>query len=152
MSKQEKLLPSPEDALTFQRAFRHLWVSVRAGIGQRIEQEIGYRFTDFPLLFMIHRGICYPGEIKKQTHVSNSMISHMIDRSLKHGLIRRELDPQDSRRFKLSLTGSGERLIEIVQQTYYELVVAAGIQQQELEITTRVLNRLVSQINGDEHD
>ena len=145
-------LPSNEEVLTFQRVFRHLWVSIRTGMSRQIEQEIGYQFTDFPLLFTIHRGIRYPGEIRKHTHVSSSMVSHMIDRSLKRGLIRRDLDTQDSRKFKLSLTNEGEHLIEIVQRTYFDLVVEAGIDQQSLAITTDVLARLATQIKEAGHD
>ena len=111
-------LPTAAEVLAFQRAFRYLWVSIKKAIPKQIEQEIGYQFTDFPLLFTIHKGICYPGEIKKHTHVSSSMVSHMIDRSLKRDLIRRDLDPQDSRKFKLSLTDKGEQLIEVGCSTH----------------------------------
>jgi len=134
--------PSIEQAMQFEQAFRHVHIGIRKGMIKQVKDELGIEFTDFPVLYLIKKGFTSPSAIKDRMQMSASMVSHMVDRSLKAELINRELDPKDSRRFLLSLTDKGERLIKRMNEHYMLRIQSAGMSGEELEQLSKQLTKL----------
>ncbi len=72
------------------------------------------------------------------------MVSHMIDRALKAGCIKRTLDEQDSRRFCLSLTDEGDQLVHRINEHYLKRIQSSGLQAEEIEQLSQQLTQLAS--------
>ncbi|WP_108126274.1 MarR family winged helix-turn-helix transcriptional regulator [Saccharospirillum mangrovi] len=136
--------PQPQDSQRFQVAVRRYGMLIKPVMAARFEQETGHPFTDFPLLASIAQGVRSPSDISKRIQVSNSRVSHLIERGLNQGLIERELDPTDSRRFLLSLTDKGETLVQHVSSALHDLVERSGLSQDELLAATSALEKLAT--------
>ena len=136
--------PQPEDSRRFQSATRRYGLLIKPVMAQRVEQATGHPFTDYPLLSAVAQGVRSPSDISKRIQVSNSRVSHLIERGLSNGLIRRELDPADSRRFLLSLTEEGENLLAQVSKALHDIIVQSGLTQDELTAATRVMEKLAA--------
>ena len=134
--------PSSEQAMRFEQAFRHVSIGIRKGMIKQVKEEFGVEFTDFPLLYLIDHGFTSPTAIKDRMMMSASMVSHMVDRALKAGLITRDLDPDDSRRFCLSLTNEGERLLKRINEHYLQRIQSAGLTGDELDQLSQQLTKL----------
>jgi len=108
--------PQPEDSRRFQSAIRRYGLLIKPVMARRFER----------------------------IQVSNSRVSHLIERGLNQGLIHRELDPNDSRRFLLSMTAEGETLLAHVSTALHELIEQSGLNQDELAAATKVLEKLAA--------
>lgn len=142
--------PQPEDSRRFQSATRRYGLLIKPVMAQKIEQATGHPFTDYPLLSAIAQGVRSPTEISKRIQVSNSRVSHLIERSLSNRLIQRELDPADSRRFLLSLTEAGEHLLAQVSTALHAIIVQSGLTQDQLTAATLVLETLAASLSEEQ--
>lgn len=138
--------PQPQDSQRFQSAIRRYGLLIKPVMARRFEQDTGHAFTDYPLLSVIAQGVRSPSDISKRIQVSNSRVSHLIERGLNQGLIHRELDPNDSRRFLLSMTAKGETLLAQVSKSLHELIEQSGLSQDELAAATSVLEKLAASL------
>jgi DNA-binding MarR family transcriptional regulator len=134
--------PTLEDTVEFGQAFRHFMGSLKVNVRDKVKAELGFEFTDFPILFLIRNGRVYPSQISETMRMSASMISHMIDRTLKAKLIERQIDSEDSRKIRLSLTPEGERILSLVNDVYLKFILDAGVNQADLQQATAVLKQL----------
>ena len=105
--EREKLA---EQAALYLRSMRLL----QQGLMREMEPMLTERFgIDFRLYFIIRHiemGMVHPGAISKALHLPNSVITRHLDQIVERGLLERSLDPDDSRRIKLTLTKEGERI------------------------------------------
>lgn len=136
--------PSTKQAMAFEQALRHLTVGIRKGMIKQIKDEFGFEFADFPVLYLIDLGYTSPTEIKNKIMMSASTVSMMIDRGIKAGLIVRELDEQDSRRFVLFLTKDGQRLLHKLNEHYLQRIQKSGLSGKELEQLSVQLSQLAT--------
>lgn len=136
--------PQPQDSQRFQSAIRRYGLLIKPAMAQHIEEQTGQPFTNYPLLTAIAQGIRSPSDIAKHAQVSNSRVSHLIERSLSQGLVQRDLDPADSRRFVLSLTEAGETLLAQVSKALHERIARSGLSQDELQAATSALEKLAA--------
>lgn len=100
---------STAEAAAFLQNLRALSVSIGEQISPILEKEQG---VDLRLCFILHNiaeGALYPSAIAQTTGLPNSLISKHIDQLVKKGLIARNLDSQDTRRIRLTLTAKGKR-------------------------------------------
>ena len=134
--------PSSEQAMRFEQAFRQFSIGLRKGMIKQVKDEFGVEFTDFPLLYLIDHGFTSPTAVKDRMMMSASMVSHMVDRALKAGLIVRDIDPDDSRRFRLSLTTEGQRLLKRINEHYLQRIQNAGLTGDELDQLSQQLAKL----------
>jgi DNA-binding MarR family transcriptional regulator len=134
--------PTLEDSIEFGQAFRHFMGSLKLNVRDKVKEELGFEFTDFPILFLIRNGRVYPSQISETMRMSASMISHMIDRTLKAKLIERQIDSEDSRKIRLNLTPEGERILSLVNDVYLQFILDAGVKQADLQQATAVLKQL----------
>ena len=134
--------PTLEDSVEFGQAFRHFMGSLKVNVRDKVKEELGFEFTDFPILFLIRNGRVYPTQISETMRVSASMVSHMIDRTLKAKLIERQIDTEDSRKIRLNLTPEGDRILKLVNDVYLQFILASGVDQSDLQHATAVLKKL----------
>jgi DNA-binding MarR family transcriptional regulator len=134
--------PDHHDSIHFERAFRRFHIGLKQGVMARVKDELGFVFTDFPVLYLVKHGKHYPTDIRKATQLSASMVSHMIDRSIKAQLIVREIDAEDSRKTRLSLTPEGQRILDLVNDVYHQSVLSSGATQAEVQQATSLLEKL----------
>ena len=81
------------------------WVTARV---QAAGADAGLSLRQYAALHTIRQGATSPGELARQWQVTPAVITGVIDRLERRGLVRREPDPADRRRLRLALTESGE--------------------------------------------
>lgn len=89
-----------------------------------IEQQHGIGLKDLMVLGHIRSGVQYPTELACELQIPKHMTSRVLDDLLGKGLIERSIDPQDSRRTRLSVSPAGLTLLQKARTT-----VDATIQQ-----------------------
>jgi DNA-binding MarR family transcriptional regulator len=80
------------------------WVSARV---QQAGADAGLSLRQYAALHGIREGACSPGELARLWQVTPAVLTGVIDRLERRGLVRRETDPADRRRLRLALTGEG---------------------------------------------
>jgi DNA-binding MarR family transcriptional regulator len=80
------------------------WVSARV---QTAGTESGLSLRQYAALHAIREDRCSPGELARQWQVTPAVITGIVDRLERRGLVRREPDPADRRRLRLALTECG---------------------------------------------
>ncbi len=65
-------------------------------------------------------GICHcehlnSKDIAKETGLSTSRISRILDKAVKNGYLKRSIDPDDRRNIKLEITQKGEKIKKSIQ-------------------------------------
>jgi DNA-binding MarR family transcriptional regulator len=80
------------------------WVTARV---QATGADAGLSLRQYAALHTICQGATSPGELARQWQVTPAVITGVIDRLERRGLVSREPDPADRRRLRLALTESG---------------------------------------------
>jgi len=87
-------------------------------VGDQSLDEAGLSFAQYRVLMhlffaekMGSRGILNPSEISDRQGVSRNTMSSLIRNLEDEGLVERRLDPDDRRRFNISLTENGRSLV-----------------------------------------
>ena len=100
------------------------WTLIQA-TGQRlkpmIETRLGLPFRLLIMLVHIRRGAVHPGQLTRRMDLTPSAVTRGLDELERRGLIQRGLDPGDSRRIQLALTGEGQATLQAVQRTAMDL-------------------------------
>jgi DNA-binding MarR family transcriptional regulator len=89
------------------------------GFGQIMRQhvipsvigEYGLDFKDFVTLISVSEGVHFPKFICQRLSMSASDVSRILENLSKNGFVTRELDAEDSRRIKVTLTERGETVL-----------------------------------------
>ncbi|THF85005.1 winged helix-turn-helix transcriptional regulator [Deinococcus sp. KSM4-11] len=89
-----------------------------------IERAHGVGLKDLMVLGHIRSGVHYPTELAGELQIPKHMTSRVLDDLLGKGLIERSIDPQDSRRTRLSVSPAGLEVLDAARVT-----VDATIQQ-----------------------
>ena len=61
-------------------------------------------------------------DLSERLLVDKSNVTNLIDRLQKAGMIERHTDPNDRRRYHVTLTDEGQRQIDAVDPTYHDMV------------------------------
>ncbi len=111
--------------------------------GQIMRQQIipsvvgkyGLEFRDFLTLTSINEGDHFPKMICKRLVTSPSDVSRILDKLEESGFVKRELDTEDSRRIKVSLTIAGLQVLEDARENveYVMLNASGSLNNAELE-------------------
>lgn len=87
-------------------------------VGEQSLDEAGLSFAQYRVLMHLlfaekigNRGDLNPSEISERHGVSRNSMSSLIRNLEDEGLVERRLDPQDRRRFNISLTDKGRSLV-----------------------------------------
>ncbi|ULH15750.1 MarR family transcriptional regulator [Deinococcus sp. KNUC1210] len=104
------------------RFLRGIWRFNQA-LGQvlkpKLEQQYGIDTKEYYLLHSIARGAVYPKMLADTLHLPFSLVSRHLDTLSKAGLLSRQLDPEDSRRVRLTLTPLGEEVLQGVRDVVH---------------------------------
>lgn len=120
-------------------AWRAFFRSMKHGMLRRIKEDLDIETTDMPLLQALFEGCVYPSEVSQNFGMPAPVVSQMIVRSVKGGLVERQLDPEDSRRIRLNLTEEGRRVLESAHRYLQDGIKRSGLSQEELQQTARNL-------------
>jgi DNA-binding MarR family transcriptional regulator len=102
--------------------------------GQIMRQQIipsvvgkhGLEFRDFLTLTSINEGDHFPKMICKRLVTTPSDVSRILDKLEESGFVKRELDTEDSRRIKASLTKAGVQVLEDARENVEHVMVTAS--------------------------
>jgi DNA-binding MarR family transcriptional regulator len=106
--------------------------------------DAGLSLRQYAALSGIRQGATSPGELARLWQVTPAVITGVIDRLERRGLVRREPDPDDRRRLGLALTETGLAASAIVERALMdELATQLGTASpQELAELGRALDLL----------
>ncbi|MFB9991169.1 MarR family winged helix-turn-helix transcriptional regulator [Deinococcus oregonensis] len=122
--------PSPPDLAAGQEVglfLQAMWRFNRA-LGQqlepRLQSEHGTDTRSYLLLQSIQKGVNYPKALAEELKIPSTLLSRYLDDLSKRGLIERQIDAQDSRRTRLTLTPAAEQLVGAVRRTIHDVAEA----------------------------
>jgi DNA-binding MarR family transcriptional regulator len=114
-------------ALDQANMFLRAMYKLNSSIFRELQPALERYGIDFRLQFILQHiqgGVVHPGAISKAVRLPNSIITRHLDQLVEIGLIERSLDPEDSRRIRLTLTSKGKRVAEETLDEICELVDA----------------------------
>jgi DNA-binding MarR family transcriptional regulator len=156
------------------RAERHANRLMEAfwGFGQMMRQQIipsvigeyGLDFKDFVTLISVSEGVHFPKSICQRLSMNASDVSRILDNLSKNGFVTRELDAEDSRRIKVTLTARGEAVLKTARGRIEQLFndVELTLPPEELErfsttllqfqqvVRTRIAELQMQPLRGDQ--
>jgi len=108
-----------------------------------LEPAFGLTTKDQIVLRYIQDGERHPGGLSRRLRMPPASVSRVLERLETRGLIQRAVDPADHRRFVLSITRPGAKIVTEVQKMLtrtlretYAHVPAEAIHDAVLELTT----------------
>jgi DNA-binding MarR family transcriptional regulator len=136
----------PTDA---RHAHAHKLLEAWWTFGQVMRQQIipsvvgkyGLEFRDFLTLTSIFEGDHFPKMICKRLVTTPSDVSRILDKLEESGFVKRELDTEDSRRIKVSLTTAGLQVLEDARANVGDVMLHASgnLNNVELEQFTETM-------------
>lgn len=133
------------------------WANRLAALSRR---ELGQRFRESGhaispeewaiLLLLWNQDGQHPGEMSARTVRDPTTMTRLIDSMVKKGIVERQTVANDRRRSLICLTNRGRALEPVLISLAMPMIRAsmAGISAEDADIATRVLNRMVSNLNG----
>jgi DNA-binding MarR family transcriptional regulator len=128
------------------------------GFGQIMRQhlvpsvvgEYGLDFKDFITLVSISEGAQYPKFICERLSTNASDVSRTLETLSKRGFVKRELDSEDSRRVRVTLTDAGETVLATARGRIQELLEDAErvLPDEELQRFTQTLVHLQQRLKA----
>ena len=106
--------------------------------------------ADADVLFTLRRAgfphVLRPGDLAKATMLSPAGITARVDKLEKAGLVKRDLDPDDRRSFKVSLTAKGRRLTDrlVEQHLEREEALLEPLSERERAALDRLTSKLLA--------
>ncbi|TKC86738.1 MarR family transcriptional regulator [Trinickia terrae] len=94
-------------------------------------------------------------ELSKRIGIASTTAVPALDSMERRGLLKRTRDPKDRRKYYVSLTGDGRRLVDQLLPEVVKMIDASfdGVDKEELRIFWKVLHRieqnLTAMANGD---
>ena len=85
-------------------------------------------------------------DVAERMDVSGSAATQLIDSLVREGLLRREVDPNDRRIMRISLTDKGKSGLEKFRKTRVEAMskILSPLDNQELEMFRNLLEKIVA--------
>ncbi|MBB6098324.1 DNA-binding MarR family transcriptional regulator [Deinobacterium chartae] len=139
--------PARDDLI--QRLMHAMWSAGQAmkrDVAPLLAREHGMEFKHYVLLDRVASGALYPRELSTCLALPPSHISRVLDELSGHGLLRRSLDPHDSRRVRLEITPQGHALLEATRATMTQVVEQglAAFSLEEVRTVTSALERIAA--------
>ncbi|MBZ9751526.1 MarR family winged helix-turn-helix transcriptional regulator [Deinococcus sp. HMF7604] len=115
----------PEDAVA--RFLGGLWQLNRRlkQLAEPVLAEAGeLDLQRFILLRAVERGVVYPKDLSAHLGIIPTQLSRLLESLVARGWLERQLDPEDSRRIRLSLTPTGAALTQQASQAIQQVISA----------------------------
>ncbi|MDC0658614.1 MarR family transcriptional regulator [Leisingera sp. SS27] len=112
--------------------------------------EFGLNAAKFDVLATLRRsGAPYtlsPGDLLKATMVASGTMTNRIDRLEADGLVKRAVNPEDSRSFQVGLTGEGFALIDkaVTAHVQTQTRLLEGLSERDMEEFTVLLSKAMA--------
>lgn len=95
---------------------------IRAAIDAPLEAALELNFTEISVLRLIDQGTHSPSELSRELQVPAPTISRILNRLVELGLVEREVDRVNLRRFHLRLTPKGEQARRRARQVAWQVL------------------------------
>lgn len=101
-------------------------------------------------LGLLAQGVDAPSMLAALLEASPSQVSHLVAALEREGLVERQVDPLDRRRFRLSLTAKGEEIQKRAQEVWLNVFAKrlARLSPEEVQAFRDILVRLVGGAHG----
>lgn len=131
-------------------AWWSLGQAIKRHVVPTLEREHGIDLRDFVFLESVDRGARYPGLLAERMCVPPSHVSRVLEDHERKGLLRRSLDPQDSRRVRLELTERGARALAETRATVVGLLerATADLPPERVAALADTLVRMSATLSG----
>lgn len=149
-------MSAPESTSEEARRILALLPPLRQWITTRVQQagranDLSMR--QYAALHGIRDGATSPGELARLWQVTPAVITGIVDRLERRGLVRREPDPDDRRRLRLALTEKGLAANDAVEQALTadlaaQLAKVPAAQRAELSRSLDLLHRTFAAADG----
>ncbi len=107
-----------------------------------IEEKISISPAQMGILFLLQKGNLRPmSELGKLLEIDNSTITGLVDRLEKSGFVKRSADPNDRRKWLISITETGDGEINQAKKIVKEVnrKVKEGFSESEIDSFRNVL-------------
>lgn len=127
------------------------WVTARV---QLTGDEGDLSVRQYAALRDIREGATSPGALARQWQVTPAVLTGVIDRLERRGLVRRDIDPLDRRRFRLALTAGGLAASEATERALVgdlaqQLAAFSDAEKAELSRSLELLRRTFAHLEAD---
>jgi DNA-binding MarR family transcriptional regulator len=122
---------------------------------QAFARHIGMSQVRLQLLMLLSRqGELSHATLQQQLKIDGATVTRQVKQFEREGIVDRRLDPQDNRYTLVSLTSSGERIVEglIISHQEFQEKLLVGISKEEQEMLLHTLERLRSNIRQLENE
>lgn len=133
--------PTPEQVSLFIGRLWHFNRKLKQDIDPLLAEKHGLDTRRFFVLRGIQTGAGYPKVLAERLELPPTLLSRYLDGLARQGLIARQLDPDDSRRTRLSLTPAGEAALAATVGSVHALV-GTRLSRLDPETLTTVLGAL----------
>ena len=140
-SPSPKAAPTPEQVSLFIGRMWQFNRKLKQDINPLLVEKHDLDTRRFFVLRGIQTGATYPKVLAERLELPPALLSRYLDGLARQGLIARQLDPDDSRRTRLSLTPAGEAALAATVQSVHALV-GTRLSRLDTETLTTVLNAL----------
>ena len=141
--------PSSQEILsravdTFWETFPPFWHQVRGHIRQVATEQYEISVEQFHILRHIHHGQGSVSELALVKNISRPAVSQAVDLLVHKGLITRTLDPSDRRHVQLTLTDSGDALLDAIftDTRQWMVQLLSPLSSNELQVLTQAMDSL----------
>lgn len=123
-----------------------LYLAYQQGM-QKTWAEFGLNAAKFDVLATLRRSgapyVLSPGDLLKATMVASGTMTNRIDRLEADGLVKREVNPEDSRSFLIGLTDQGFALIDqaVTAHVQTQAGLLEGLASEEVETLRLLLSK-----------
>ncbi|ADV65877.1 MarR family winged helix-turn-helix transcriptional regulator [Deinococcus maricopensis] len=136
------------DPLTLMRRFGRLYRLLHATAQPHLEQAVGLHTKELQVLSAISAGQTSPSQISARVGTPPPSTSRLIDTLVSAGHVERRGDPNDLRRFQLTLTEQGARTLTearaVIRTALADLF--AGVPADDLRDVDQSITRLQTQL------
>ncbi|WP_028044112.1 MarR family winged helix-turn-helix transcriptional regulator [Candidatus Stoquefichus massiliensis] len=100
------------------------------------------------LMKLIHKEKLSQKEIALKLHITEATLSVRIKRLVDSGLIEREIDSDDKRRYVIVLSSQGEDMMNEIQKAfdYSYQVICRGMTQEDYDAVLNIIKRIQNNI------
>jgi len=115
-------LAGEAETTTFLRSMHGLNMSIVLELSPVLEHQQGIDLRLYYILHTIDNGAVHPGAIAQEMRLPNSLVTKHLDQLAEKSFLERSIDPQDSRRIRISLTEAGRAIMNSADSILAEMV------------------------------
>lgn len=123
---------------------------VLAELDRDLRQEHRLGVTDFDVLITLYNAAEHRlrmSSLAERVMLSPAGVTHLVNRLERDGLVRREVDPSDRRKWYTVLTSQGDELLQAARRTH-NATLRRGLLQVTTPTERRTLQRLWARLTN----